>query len=90
MTNNQVAAGTGPFGFSGWAVFVSGQIVRCPAPGATIPERGCNQGLGEPVPGTEVRVRIATSAQAAPSLLKRCPRCRTMLELQVLSVKGAG
>jgi len=57
----------------GWAVFVAGQIVRCPS---------CDKGLGEVRGGIQIQVRRTRQDPSACGLLHRCRSCRDYLEIR--------
>lgn len=71
------ATSSGPRGPSpdsqGWAVFVTGELVRCP---------GCHKGLGVVKGGVSIRVRRERSDPTTCGLLHRCRSCRDYLEIR--------
>jgi hypothetical protein len=82
MTHS-TAARDGP-SEAGWAVFVAGQDIRCPAPGRELPV--CRQNLGEVLPGTVVRIRLARPpAERGSGFTRICKHCKALLEQQEIT-----
>ena len=65
--------GPAPRSTEGWAVFVAGQIVRCPS---------CDKGLGEVRGLIQVQVRRTRQDPSTCGLLHRCRSCRDYLEIR--------
>lgn len=72
-----------------WAVFVAGDLARCPAQGRTQPL--CGHGVFVVGPGmvTRVRLRPAVDDQAPVHLRHRCRHCKAELDVQVGPAEAA-
>ncbi len=79
----------GPLPIGGWASFVAGEAVECPATVTRSNDRRrgeiCRRKLCVVGPGTIVRVRNASPEKPEFATIEtKCPVCAALLELQVL------
>jgi hypothetical protein len=73
----------------GWASFVAGEAVECPATVTRINDRRrgqiCRHKLCVVGPGTIARVRVHRDAEPEMAIITpKCPACGTIVDLQVL------
>lgn len=80
----------------GWARFVAGQIVKCPAPAAerrtqwrpgsdrrNAPREACGKGFQEVATGYVWLVRVALPETIGVCGRKKCERCGALLQVRV-------
>jgi hypothetical protein len=85
-----IAAPSGP-SEPGWAVFVAGQVIRCPGRGRGHEWSNCRQGLGVVSHQSVVWIRVAPSDGGLhpPSITRICKACKSTLEQKTMAQQEA-